>query len=75
MQLINETGQALYYSISSPGSGDCGQLAVDGMADWPGYDNQSNVQVSFSPVSGSWIDVTIAQTTTGQQVEIALLAE
>ena len=75
MQLINETGQALYYSISSPGSGDCGQLAVDGMADWPDYDNQTNVQVSFSPVSGSWINVTIPQTTTGQQVEIALLAE
>ena len=75
MQLVNETGQALFYSISAPGSGDCGQLAVDSIADWPGYDNMTNVQVSFSPVSGSSISITIPQTTTGEQVEMALLAE
>ena len=74
MQLVNETGQALNYWISAPNSGDCGQLAVDGIADWPGYDNQTNVQVSFMPVTNTWIDITIPQTTTGEQVEIALVA-
>ena len=68
MKIVNETGQVVNYTISSPGSADCGQLDIDGLADWPGYDNQTNVEVSFLPVSGSSFLVTIPQTVTGQQV-------
>lgn len=34
--------------ISSPGHGDCGTIAQEGTSDWPKYDNQENVKVSFA---------------------------
>ncbi len=75
MTLVNETGQAVYYWISTPNSGDCGKIDVDGIADWPGYDNQANVVVNFLPLqNGTNFSVTVPSTGTGMQVEMALVA-
>jgi hypothetical protein len=74
MLLVNETGTAVSYFISCAGMADCGTIPIGGLADMPGYDNQTNVQVEFLPVQGSGtFSVTIPQTQTGNQVEMALL--
>lgn len=75
MTLVNETGQEVNYWISSPGMGDCGSIAVDGIVDLPAYDNQQNVSVEFLPLSGNNFDINCGSTGTGQQVEMALVAE
>jgi len=76
MQLVNETGQPVYYSISSPSSGDCGTIEIDGIADWPQYDNQTNVRVGFVPVApAESFSVTVDNTKPGMQVEMAVKAE
>jgi hypothetical protein len=75
MQLVNETNTAVMYSISSSSSGDCGQIPVDGMVDLPAYDNQTNVTVSFLPVDVAWFKIDVGTTTTGEQVEMAVVFE
>jgi len=75
MQLVNETNTAVNYSISSSNSGDCGQIPVDGMVDLPAYDNQTNVTVSFLPADGAWFKLDVGTTTTGEQVEMAVVFE
>jgi hypothetical protein len=76
MKLVNETGVAVNYWISSSGMADCGQIDADGVADLPGYDNQQNVTVSFLPAnSDDYFRTTWAATKTGQQTEVALVAE
>ena len=76
MTLVNETGTAVYYWISTSSMGDCGEIDVDGIADLPGYDNQQNVTVSFLPNNGQPnFDINCGTTQTGEQVEIALVAE
>jgi hypothetical protein len=76
MKLVNETGVAVNYWISSSGQADCGQIDVDGVADLPGYDNQQNVTVSFLPASGEdYLATTWPATQTGEQTELALVAE
>jgi hypothetical protein len=76
MKLINETGQDVYYSISFPGSGDCGTIATDGVVDLPYYDNQQNVVVSFFPTgSTTSFGITVDNSGTGQQVEMLVVAE
>jgi hypothetical protein len=76
MTLVNETGTAVYYWISASNMGDCGEIDVDGIADLPGYDNQQNVTVSFLPNNGqSYFEVVCGTTKTGEQVEMALVAE
>ena len=76
MQLVNETDTVVQYSITSSGTGDCGQIPVDGMVDLPGYDNQQNVTVSFLPYSGeAWFSIDVGTTTTGEQVEMAVKYE
>jgi hypothetical protein len=75
MILANETGQAVYYWITSASSVDCGKIDVDGIADLPGYDNQTNVVVEFLPLpNNSNFSTTVASTGTGMQVEMALVA-
>lgn len=76
MTLVNETQQQVYYTISCPGAGDCGTIDVDGLADLPYYDNQSNVVVTFSPADGdSYFRINVDSSGTGKQVEMALVAE
>lgn len=76
MKLVNETGQPVFYSISYPGAGDCGTIPVDGIADWPQYDNQENVTVNFVPVApAESFAVTVDNTKPGMQVEMAVKAE
>jgi hypothetical protein len=75
MKLVNETNVAVNYWITAPGMGDCGTIAVDGLADLPSYDNQQNVVVEFLPVGGGDFSTTWDSTKTGQQTELALVAE
>ncbi len=75
MKLVNETTVAVNYWISSSGMGDCGQIDVDGVADLPAYDNQQNVTVEFLPVGGGDFSTTWESTKTGEQTELALVAE
>lgn len=76
MQLVNETGQEVFYGISCANSGDCGTIAVDGVADLPYYDNQTDVVVSFVPTGGQTaFSITVENSGTGQQVEMAVKAE
>lgn len=75
MKLVNETNVAVNYNISSAGMADCGQIDVDGVVDLSSYDNQKNVTVEFWPVGGGDFSTTWATTKTGQQTEIALVAE
>ena len=75
MLLVNETGVPVQYWISPAGMGDCGSIAVNGLVDLPGYDNQTNVTVEFLPSTGNaYFEVTIPQSQTGNQVEMALVA-
>jgi hypothetical protein len=76
MQLVNETQQQVFFSISCEGMADCGTIDPDGIADWPAYDNQTNVTVEFSPTgdTGSFT-MTVNDTHTGEQMEMALVAE
>jgi hypothetical protein len=62
------------YWVTGGGSSDCGSIDVDGIADLPGYDNMSNVVVSFLPVGDSYFRTTVDNSGTGQQVQMALVA-
>jgi hypothetical protein len=77
MILANETGVEVFYWISCDGgSVDCGNISVDGIADLPYYDNQTNVAVSFLPADGTNNFSTTWDTTqSGQQTEMTLVAE
>jgi hypothetical protein len=76
MTLVNETGQPVNYWIQTGNQADCGSLAVDGLVDLPGYDNQKNVYVGFN-TQGTEVPFTIncGNTQTDQQVEMALVVE
>lgn len=76
MRLVNETGQEVYYNISTADMGNCGNIGVDGVVDLPAYDNQTNVAVSFQSTSTDGIFIiNCANSGTGEQVEMALVAE
>ena len=76
MTLVNETGQEVFYSISCANSGDCGTIEVDGVADLPYYDNQSNVVVNFVPTGNlSAFSMTIEDSGTDEQVQMLVVAE
>lgn len=53
MKLSNNTPCQVMFGITSPGHGDCGTIDPGGTSDWPKYDNQENVKVTFNvlPVS------------------------
>ena len=76
MQIVNETQQQVFYSISCADMADCGTIDVDGLADLPGYDNQTNVSIDVSPVGDPQsFQIIVDDTHTGEQVEMALIAE
>lgn len=75
MLLVNETGIAVSYTISAAGMGDCGTIQPDGVANLPGYDNMTNVQVSFLPATLPEFSLTIPVTQTGNEVQMLLLAD
>ena len=66
------------FGITSPGHGDCGTIDPGGTSDWPKYDNQVNVRVSFSAMPPSTppqitpYKITIPDTGTGVAVNIGL---
>ena len=75
MQLVNETNTVVAYTISSSSSGDCGQIPADGFVDLPAYDNQTNVNVSFMAYPTPYFRMDVGTTTTGEQVEMAVVVE
>jgi hypothetical protein len=73
--LSNETQQEVTYRISSEeGLSDSGTIDVNGIADLPDYDNQTNVSVQFTPEGGGAFFIVIGDTTSGERVEMALVA-
>jgi len=77
MRLVNESGQQVEYWVSSTQSGaECGTIDVDGYVDLPEFDNQADVYVGFdTPATDGVFTINCTNTGTGQQVEMALLAE
>ena len=76
MQLVNETQQQVFYSISCANMADCGTLDVNDIADLPAYDNQTNVTVEFNATGQySAFSITVDDTHSGEQVEMAVVAE
>lgn len=75
MILVNETRQKVTYWISAAGgSPECGNIDVDGVADLPQFDHQTNVYVGFKPAGGDpAFVVTCAATGVGEQVEMVLV--
>ena len=78
MKLVNNTPGQIQFSITSPGHGDCGTIDAGGTSDWPKYDNQANVRVSFAAMPFSKapqitpFKITIPDTVTGMAVTIGL---
>ena len=77
MTLVNETGQPVQYWITNSNNTECGNIDVDGEVNLPEWDNQANVSVGFSTVGTPQTRFTMncAETGTGQQVEMAVVAE
>ena len=76
MKLVNETNQAVAYTISCDGGGtDSGTIKVDGFVELPNYDNQTNVTVGFKPEGADYFSVSVADTDTGKQIEMAVVVE
>lgn len=77
MRLVNESGQQVEYWVQSAQTGaECGTIDVDGYVDLPDFDNQENVYVGFdTPATNGVFTINCTNTGTGQQVEMALLAE
>lgn len=75
MKLINATEQTLFYSISSPGAGDCGTIDEQKTANLPGYNNKDNVRVAFAPSQATAFVTNIAQSGTGKVVTISIAVE
>lgn len=79
MQLYNNTPQQLFYSIGDNNSGDCGTINAGDTADWPYYDNQTNVQISFAVEGGGPnpvpFTIKIPSTTTGNSVTLGLYVD
>lgn len=72
MLLVNETNVSVSYTIASATSSDSGTIPVNGIANLPAWDNQTNVTVYFVPLGPPEFTVTIPTTQTGNQVEVAL---
>lgn len=79
MKLFNNTGNEVFYGISSSSLGDCGTIAAGDTADLPAYDNQTGVSVDFTPTpvgqQPSPFTVTIANSGEGKAVTIGLFME
>ena len=81
MKLNNNTPGQVFFGIGSPSSADCGTIDPDGTSDWPGYDNQADVNVTFSaypfstPPEVTPFKITIPETGTGMAVTIGIYQE
>ena len=75
MQLVNETQQEVFYTISTANMADCGTIEVGGLTDVSQYDDQVDVTVAFSTTGGEAFQITVDDTHTGEQVEMAVVAE
>lgn len=80
MKLYNNTNNQVFYSINSPGTADCGNIAAGGTTDLPYYDKQATVNVAFEVQSTTInpsppFSVTIPQTGTGMAVTIGIYVE
>jgi hypothetical protein len=81
MTLYNNTPGEVFFGIESASSGDCGTIESGGTSDWPAYDNQDNVKVTFAatPVSTppdvTPFKVTIPESGTGMAVTIGIYQE
>lgn len=71
MKVFNNTSNDLFYDISAPGVGDCGNIAAGGTADWPSYDNTQDVRVGFTAP----MELTINDSGTGKVVTVGLYLE
>ena len=81
MNIVNNTPIELFYGLNSANSGDCGTIDAGGTADWPAYDNQDNVTVSFAaypasdPPQITPFTITIPESGTGMSVTIGIYQE
>jgi len=77
MKIVNETQQELYYGTTYPGGGDCGTIEVDGIGDFPSYDNLPTLSVGVSPAGpdNQLFTITVPETKEGDQVEMAIVFE
>jgi hypothetical protein len=77
MILVNQTKQPVAYWISANGgSPECGNIDVNGIADLPRYDHQTNVYVGFKPTGPQKsITIELPDTGKGQAVELALVVQ
>ena len=81
MNIFNNTPVEVKYNITSPSSSDCGTIDPGDTSDWPGYDNQENVTVSFyampfsQPPQITPFKITIPDSGTGMVVTIGLFQE
>ena len=75
MKLVNETDTEVFYSISSPGTADCGTIKEHSLVDLPGYDNKDNVVVSFTPVGATYFATTIPNGGVDKGVTMAVAVE
>jgi len=77
MILVNQTRQPVAYWISANGgSPECGHIDVNGIADLPKYDHQTNVYVGFKPILPKQaITINCAETGKGEEVELVLVVQ
>lgn len=77
MNIYNNTSNELHYNITSPNTGDCGNLEPGATAEWPSYDNTQEVVVNFSVMSTGTPPFTlnIPKTEAGNVVTIGLYLE
>jgi hypothetical protein len=81
MKVLNNTPVDAFVTVSSPNSTDCGTINSQGTNDWPYYNNQENVTVSFAALPPSQppqitpFKITIPETGTGMAVTIGIYQE
>ena len=75
MIIANETQQAIFYTISCSGLSDSGTIEVDGLAKLDAYDNQKNVLVQVRPDDAGTFQIDLGATKSGEQMEVAFVAE
>lgn len=76
MDLYNNTSNEAFYGISTANSADCGTIAPGDTVSLPGYDNQTNVVVTFTATpNASSFDLTLNDTGTGKVVTVGLYHE
>lgn len=81
MKLYNNTPGEIFFGIEDANSGDCGTIDAGATADWPAYDNQDNVTVSFAaypfsnPPEITPFKITIPESGTGMSVTIGIYQE